>query len=147
MQIECRLLYLVGQLGLGGLERQLFYLIRSMDRGRYKPVVAVWGNSPDDHYVQEIRALDATVISLGDYRTRPAKLRALRSLVHALQPEVIHSYSFYTNVATWWASLGTKTVAIGAVRSDLRNDKTTAQTRFVQVGTAFIFDCCDQIGS
>jgi len=118
VQIECRLLYLVGQLGLGGLERQLFYLIRSMDRGRYKPVVAVWGNSPDDHYVQEIRALDATVISLGDYRTRPAKLRALRSLVHALQPEVIHSYTFYTNIAAWWAARGMGALVIGSVRNN-----------------------------
>jgi glycosyltransferase involved in cell wall biosynthesis len=117
VQIKCRLLYLVGQLGLGGLERQLFYLIRSMDRERYKPVVAVWGNSPDDRYVREIRALDVPVISLGDYR-RPAKLRALRRLVSSLRPEVVHSYSFYTNIAAWCASLGTKTVVIGSVRNN-----------------------------
>ena len=62
-QMECRLLYLVGQLGLGGLERQLVYLIRSMDRGRYKPVVAVWSNSPDDLYARDLRALDVPVVA------------------------------------------------------------------------------------
>ncbi len=31
---------------------------------------------------------------------------------------MIHSYSSYTNFAAWWAALGTKAVAIGALRSD-----------------------------
>ena len=97
--MECRLLYLVGQLRLGGLERQLVYLIRSMDRGRYKPVVAVWGNSEDDHYANDLRALDVPVIRLGESQTRLGKLKALYSLVSTCRPEVIHSYTFYTNIA------------------------------------------------
>ena len=117
-QMNCRLLYLVGQLGLGGLERQLFYLIRSMDRGRYKPVVAVWGNSPDDHYAREFRALDVPVVALGSKPTRSAKLRALRSIVSSLQPEVVHSYSFYTNIAAWWAVRGTAAIPLGSVQSN-----------------------------
>ncbi len=116
--MNCRLLYLVGQLGLGGLERQLFYLIRSMDRARYKPVVAVWVNSPGDHYAREIRALNVPVVGLGDNPTRLAKLRALRSLVSAVRPEVIHSYTFYTNIAAWWAAQGTAAIPIGSIRSD-----------------------------
>jgi glycosyltransferase involved in cell wall biosynthesis len=122
-QMECCLLYLVGQLGLGGLERQLFYLIRSMDRGRYKPVVAVWGNSPDDHYVREIRALDVPVVPLGNHLSRSAKLRALRSLVSSMRPEVIHSYSFYTNFAAWWAARGTAAIPIGSIRSNFILDR------------------------
>jgi glycosyltransferase involved in cell wall biosynthesis len=35
-----------------------------------------------------------------------------------MQPEVVHSYAFYTNFAAWWATLGLKTVVIGSVRSD-----------------------------
>src|SRR5574337_968271 len=61
IRVNCRLLYLVGQLGLGGLERQLFCLIESMDRSRYRPVVAVGGSSPNDHYAPLIRALDVPV--------------------------------------------------------------------------------------
>jgi glycosyltransferase involved in cell wall biosynthesis len=122
-QMECRLLYVVGQLGLGGLERQLFYLIRSMDRGRYKPAVAVWGNSPDDHYVREIRALAVPVVALGSNPTRSAKLRTLRSIVSSLRPEVIHSYTFYTNFAAWWAVRGTAAIPIGSVRSNFALDR------------------------
>lgn len=116
--MNCRLLYLVGQLRLGGLEHQLFCLIQSMDRKRYQPVVAVWGNSLSDYYAPLIRALGVPVVSLGTKPTRLAKLQALRSLVSDLRPEVIHSYSFYTNIAAWWAARGTAAIPIGAVQSN-----------------------------
>jgi len=116
--MNCRLLYLVGQLGLGGLEGQLFCLIEAMDRRRYQPVVAVWGNSPNDHYATLIRALDVPVVPLGSNPTRLGKLRALRSLVSAVRPEVIHSYSFYTNIAAWWAARSTAAIPIGAIQSN-----------------------------
>ncbi|OQW35955.1 MAG: hypothetical protein A4E19_15985 [Nitrospira sp. SG-bin1] len=115
--MDCRILYLVGQLGLGGLERQLLYLLESMDRSKYKPVVAVWGNSHNDHYAAFIRALDVPVVALGTKPTRLAKLQALRSLVSDLRPEVIHSYTFYTNIAAWWAAQGAGAIPIGSVRS------------------------------
>jgi glycosyltransferase involved in cell wall biosynthesis len=121
--MECRLLYLVGQLGLGGLERQLFYLIRSMDRGRYEPAVAVWRHSPNDHYIQEISALGVSVMPLGNHLSRSAKLRVLRSLVSSVRPEVIHSYTFYTNFAAWWAARGTAAIPIGSIRNNFTLDR------------------------
>jgi glycosyltransferase involved in cell wall biosynthesis len=121
--IECRLLYLVGQLGLGGLERQLFYLIRSMNRQRYKPAVAVWGNSPDDHYARDLSALDVPVVRLGKYVTRSAKLGALRDLVSAVRPQVIHSCTFYTNIAAWWAAQRIGAIPIGSVRNNFVRDR------------------------
>jgi glycosyltransferase involved in cell wall biosynthesis len=42
---------------------------------------------------------------------------ALRRLVRRLRPEVVHSYSFYTNFAAFAATRGTHAVAIGALRS------------------------------
>jgi glycosyltransferase involved in cell wall biosynthesis len=34
--------------------------------------------------------------------------------VSSVRPEVIHSYSFYTNIAAWWAAQGTGTIPIGS---------------------------------
>lgn len=116
--MECRLLYIVGQLGLGGLERQLFCLIRAMDRRRYKPVVAVWGNSQNDDYAREFRALEVPVVLIGAEPTRFAKMRALRRLVSDLRPEVIHSYSFYTNICAWLVAQVTAAIPIGAIQSN-----------------------------
>lgn len=121
--MKCRLLYLVGQLGLGGLERQLFYLLRSMDRERYNPAIAVWGDSADDHYIPLIRALDVPIVTLGTQPTRFAKLQAFRRLASDLRPEVVHSYSFYTNFAAWWAALIVGAIAIGSVRNSFIRDR------------------------
>ncbi len=120
--MKCRLLYLVGQLRVGGLERQLVYLIRSMDRRRYKPVVAVWGCSEDDHYAKDLRALDVPVVRLGESQTRLGKLKALYSLVSECRPEVIHSYTFYTNIAAWLVAQGIRTIPIGSVRNNFLLD-------------------------
>lgn len=117
MLMKSSLLYLVGQLSLGGLERQLYDLLRVMDRERYKPVVAVWGNSPDGYYVEYIRALGVPIVHLGENSSRIAKFRALRRLVVELQPEVIHSYTFYTNVAAWWVAQGTTAIPIGSIQN------------------------------
>jgi glycosyltransferase involved in cell wall biosynthesis len=117
VHVKCRILYLVGQLGLGGLERQLLYLLESMDRSKYSPVVAVWGNSPNDDYAPFVRALNVPLVALGTKPTRLAKLQALCNLVSDLRTEVIHSYSFYTNIAAWWAARGTTAIPIGSVRN------------------------------
>ena len=56
--MTCRLLYLVGSLVLGGLERQLVLLLQAMDRTRYRPAVAVWDFDGADPFVRAVRALD-----------------------------------------------------------------------------------------
>jgi hypothetical protein len=105
--MKCRILYLVGQLGAGGLKRQLYFLLHCMDRRCYRPAVAVWNFSETDVYVPQIRALGIPLYSLPRPLLPSSKLRNFRRLVKELNPEVVHSYSFYTNIAAWWAMLGT----------------------------------------
>lgn len=122
----CRLLYLVGQLTPGGMERQLCYLLERMDRERYHPAVAVWNFTAGAAYVRKIRALDIPIYASSRIRSGAAKLCAFRRLVGKLQPEVVHSYSFYTNIAAQWSILGTRAVAVGSVRGDFTLDKKDA---------------------
>ena len=35
----------------------------------------------------------------------------------------MHSYCFYTNLAAWWATIGTDTIPIGGLQSDFTSDK------------------------
>ncbi len=116
--MNCRLLYLAGELHTGGLERQLCYLLQAMDRQRYKPAVAVWNFREEDVHVPPIRALGVPLYSLPGRPSRVAKLKEFRCLVRQLEPEVVHSYGFYTNFAAYWAARGTQTIAVGSVRSD-----------------------------
>src|SRR6266404_6688011 len=97
--MKCRLLYVVGQLGPGGLERQLYLLLQTVDRERYQPEVVVWNYHEDDTYVEPLRTLNIPLHFFPPCYSRYAKLKTFRQLVSQLQPEVIHSYTFYTNFA------------------------------------------------
>ena len=121
--MRCRLLYLIGQLGAGGSERQLFYLLRAMDRHRYNPAVAVWHYCESDRYVSQIQALGVPLYDFRGACSAVSKLRAFRRLVRGLQPEVLHSYSFYTNFAAWAAADGSLTTPIGSIRGDFISER------------------------
>jgi glycosyltransferase involved in cell wall biosynthesis len=121
--MNCRFLYVVGQLGPGGLERQLYFLLKTMDRERYRPEVVVWNFRSDDIYVPQIQKLGVPLHYFPDTLSAAGKLSAFRRIVKRMRPEVIHSYTFYTNIAAWWGTLGMKTIAVGTVRSNFTNDK------------------------
>src|SRR5439155_24299983 len=97
--MNCRLLYLIGQLVPGGSERQLYYLLQAMDRECYKPAVVVWNYCEKDVYVHRIRELDVPLYSFPQTCSSTVKLVRFRRLVRALQPELVHSYSFFLNFA------------------------------------------------
>jgi glycosyltransferase involved in cell wall biosynthesis len=115
---RCRILYIIGQLGWGGSERQLSYLLRAMDRERYPSHVLVWNYSPDHRYVDEIRSLSVPIHFFPQGTSSAVKLQGVRRLAQSLGAEVIHSWSFFTNFPAYWAALGTKAVALGSLRGN-----------------------------
>jgi glycosyltransferase involved in cell wall biosynthesis len=121
--MRCRLFYVVGQLRTGGLERQLFYLLQAMDRERYQPAVAVWSCAENETYVAQIRNLGVPLYLFPRTFSAATKLARFRQLVGRLVPEVVHSYSFYTNIAAWWATLGLTTIPIGSIRNNFLRDR------------------------
>jgi glycosyltransferase involved in cell wall biosynthesis len=118
-----RILFLTGQLGSGGSEHQLFYLVRELQREQYRPAVVVWHYSEKDVYVNRIKELGIPLIGIDGEASRISKFRALRRIVGQLKPEVIHSYSFYTNGAAWFAARGSATVGIGSIRGGFIEEK------------------------
>ena len=111
-------MYLIGELHRGGQERQLYYLLAAMDRAAYDPAVVVWNYDAADCHVGPIRALGVPIHHMPEGATRLRKLTAFRRLVTALNPDVVHSYSFHTNFAAAWATAGTRSIAVGSIRSD-----------------------------
>ena len=122
--INCRLLYLLGQLRPGGQERQLYYLLKAMDRHRFHPAIAVWNYSTrDDTYLSDIERLGVSVYPCSDDAAAPRKVVELRRLVGALRPEIVHSYCFYMNIVAWSAVLGTNGIPIGSIRQDFIDER------------------------
>jgi glycosyltransferase involved in cell wall biosynthesis len=121
--VNCRLLYIVGQLGSGGLERQLCYILENIDRERYRPELVVWNFRGDDTYVPHIRKLGIPLHQIPCGMRRTAKLIAFRRMLPGIRPELIHSYTFHTNFAAWWGALGTNIIPIGSTQSDFAREK------------------------
>lgn len=113
-----RLLYVVGQLRLGGLERQLYYLLANLDHVRYRPAVVVWNLNLNDKYYHDVEALKIPIFGFPAEWSALSKLKALRVLARQVAPEVIHSYGFHTNFAAYYAAWRTGAVAIGSLRGD-----------------------------
>ena len=112
-----KILYLIGQLGSGGSERQLWYLLQRLDRTLYDLAVAVWNFAERDVYVSRIRDLNVRVHDVGENASAIGKLWAFQGLVRRFRPSIVHSYSFYTNFAAYWM-LGTSSLPIGSIRGD-----------------------------
>jgi len=121
--MHSRLLYLIGQLTFGGSERQLYYLLQAMDRTRYQPAVVVWNFCDEDVFVPRIRELGVPIYFFSGCQSKVTKLASLRRLVRRLGPEVIHSYSFFTNFPGYCAAWGTSSVPVGSIRSNFILDK------------------------
>jgi glycosyltransferase involved in cell wall biosynthesis len=118
----CRFLYVVGQLGLGGLERQLCYLLSNLNRDRYRPALVAWNFDPSEKYFRDIEDLNIPIYGLPE-ASPLSKLYACRALARKLRPEVIHSYGFHTNFASYYAAQGIAAVPIGSLRGDFARDK------------------------
>ena len=117
------LFYVVGQLEGGGLESQLFHLLKYMDRDLYQPSVAVWKFHEDDPYVARIRELEVDIHGLPTEGGRVRRLWALRALVRSSGAELVHSFSFFTNIAAAIAVYGTDSIAVGAIQGDYNYDR------------------------
>jgi len=115
--MKSRILYLISQLGPGGAERQLYYLLQTLDKERYKPGLVVWNFKRSDFYLSKIQEIGVPLFPLSRGLRHIQKLIELHRLIKFLEAEVVHSYSFYTNFGVWWASLGTQALSFGSVRS------------------------------
>ncbi|MEH3144378.1 MAG: glycosyltransferase [Methylobacterium frigidaeris] len=108
---------MIGQLGQGGSERQLFLFLARCDRSRWAPTLYVSGEL--GFWEGPIRALGVPVVLLTG--SPPAKLLRFRAAVRRQRPAAFFSWSSYTNVFAL-ALLGLGARRIGSYRNSLYDD-------------------------
>lgn len=98
-----RVLHLVLELGLGGAESMVALLARHLDRERFD--VHVWALDAGGENERRLRDAGIPVQALGKGRgVRLSFLRALRSRVRELAPDLIHAHN---TPAARWAAMAT----------------------------------------
>lgn len=110
---------LVGQLGNGGTEKQLYLFLKHLDREKYSPVVVVSSNSEGCWREPIEKGLKVHIISLGTL-PRPIKFIKFGFIVMKLKPEAVISWSFYTNI---YSTIPGIKRFIGSLRGDLGESK------------------------
>ena len=110
--------YLIGQLGMGGYEKQMTLLVESIDRSKFKTSIIVWG-SEKGYYLKRLTSIGIEVTSIRRLNFTN-KLFFIRNSLKRNKSKFIHNYSFFLNFITWLSSLFTPAKPIGAVRSNVK---------------------------
>lgn len=108
---------MIGQLGQGGSERQLYLFLARCDRSRFAPTLYVSGEL--GFWEAPIRALGVPIVLLTGGRLR--KLLRFRAATDRQRPVAFFSWSSYTNPYAL-AFAGRRTQRIGSFRNDLFSD-------------------------
>jgi glycosyltransferase involved in cell wall biosynthesis len=114
-----KVLFVVAQLGFGGQEKQLTYLLSSVDPIVVQASVFVWNLNESEVYFQRIEKMGIPIFGANSNESSFIKLRKIRKYVISNDFDIVQGYSFYLNFAVWISTIGTKARAIGALRSSL----------------------------
>lgn len=115
-----RVAYVIGELGKGGAEYQLYELVRGLDRSRVLP--RVFALSSGGYWAGPLRAIDVEVTELPSTRSLEwRRLRALRRALADFRPHVLHTVLWSGNAYGRLAALGLGIpVVIAAERNVVR---------------------------
>jgi glycosyltransferase involved in cell wall biosynthesis len=115
-----RIAYVIGELGTGGAEYQLFELVRGLDRARFAPTV--FALATGGYWAERIGALGVPVVELPSRHSMElGRLRRLRRHLRELAPHVLHTVLWSGNAYGRLAALGLDIpVVITAERNVIR---------------------------
>jgi glycosyltransferase involved in cell wall biosynthesis len=85
-----KIMMVIGQLGFGGAERQLLYILQNLDRQKFEPLLCVL--NPGE-MIPEFRSIDVPIVNLKKYLPRYDifRLLSLIALTRRWRPDLIHS--------------------------------------------------------
>ena len=118
---KIHLLYLIGEVGLGGSEHQLYLLLKHLDKTLFDLHVLVFNPSPYGMLDQDMCRLGAHVYQMPEECRRvSSRFRFILHLARKISPHIIHSWSLHDNpyagLAGWLAGVP---VCLGSLRSSL----------------------------
>lgn len=118
LQTRIKIVFLIGQLGLGGSERQLYLLLKHLDKDLFECHVIVFNPSP---YVVLNETLERAGVKVWpvplDCRGVWQRIHFLYYVFKRLIPDIVHSWSMhdnpYASVVGWMAGVP---VRLGSMR-------------------------------
>ncbi|MBI04422.1 MAG: hypothetical protein CMI96_01230 [Pelagibacteraceae bacterium] len=122
-QSKIKILFILGSLGYGGTETQIFNYLLNIDYEKYEPVLIIMSKNKYQ-YKMEKKLIDKGVllIDLSTKNNAIFKLLNLTRVITKIKPDLLYSAHFYTNVYAGVAGQLFNIPSIGSIRSDYYND-------------------------
>ena len=116
------MLYLIGQLGMGGSERQLFLLLKNLDRSRFEAQVVVFNDSPYETFESGLEEAGVEVVKVPSASKRVwSRIWWLLGYLRRERFDVVHSWTAHDNLyAGVVGALAGVPVRWGSIRGSLQ---------------------------
>jgi glycosyltransferase involved in cell wall biosynthesis len=112
--------FVVGNLGLGGAEKQLVYMARALRQLGVQ--ICIYCLTKGEYYESILREIDLNPFWIGKLQNPLLRLLTLALELRSFRPHIIQSAHFYTNLYTALVSPLYGAVGIGCLRSDTFNE-------------------------
>jgi glycosyltransferase involved in cell wall biosynthesis len=113
------IVFIIGQLGQGGSEKQLYFLARELIWRGWRVMVINLNPGAVDIWVAPLEQVGISVYSLSRSRSQMERLVAITSILKREKPLIVHSWSFYANsYAALCGSLARIPVRLGSERGN-----------------------------
>lgn len=113
-----KVFYIVGELGRGGQEQQLMYLLENLNFDLYDKYLVVWNY--EDKYFDRYRYIENLGVKTFRFHKGDKTLYKVIRLCKILRKnnvDIIHSFTFSKNFYAYLGSLLNQAIPIGALRS------------------------------
>lgn len=121
MSDKLKICLITGSLGIGGAEKQVFYLCQAL---KYKQIdLTVISLTKDEFYEAPIKKLGVNFISLATIKNPLLKLYKIYKVVKQNEIDIIQSSHTFTNLYAGLIGKLTKALSIGALRSSYEYSK------------------------
>ncbi|HAF61788.1 MAG TPA: hypothetical protein DCK95_05635 [Anaerolineaceae bacterium] len=123
MSKKIKIVYLIGQFGKGGSERQLYLLLKHMDLDLFSPYVIVFNPSNYSVYNDELLSLGIQVYEIPeDKKGIFNRIKFLFKIFKAVKPHIVHSWTLHDNPYAGIVGFLTGIpVRIGSLRASIKN--------------------------
>lgn len=115
-----KICFLVGTLGQGGAERQLFYMLQALKNAKID--IRVICLTEGEVYQERIESLGIEIEYVGANGNRLVRLAKIIENLRKNKPDIIQSSHFYTNIYGAIAGKILQIKSIGAIRNDLTSE-------------------------
>ena len=111
-----KICYIVGTLGTGGAEQQLYYYLKAL-KGLGADITLLC-LTRDEFWEEPIRALGVPVTFVGESQNQAARAYRIAAEVRRIRPQIVQSQHFFTNLYAMAAAKASGAIDIVAMRGN-----------------------------